>query len=634
MSDWEAVVLICAALGTRWHRSITSSEALGNPREALGTSRASFAFASGSLGTSCESRGAPREAVRRISSSILVTCALLGNGRASLVEASAALVLVSASIDVPLASIVYSWDDARTPRASVVETRAAGREIETSLDSFRASLDVSRASLVTSRASLGASRASLRASSDAPAGATHCFASSRWPEGFLRDHPSNVEHGTERTGAHLPDCARPRAMLPFWRARLEATSHSPADSALFGAARALLCGRHMQDGSGTDARDSAVSRDASGYWTALFYCWFVESNPLYLVSATLVLAGCSLWSRGLVASDGLAGPLGIASVAELYALSLVAGAALLVRVRLPRPAVMLAFLSLLYQWDMTLHTETCAYLGAAGAWATVAWLALFTGKLRALSWALRLRVAPRVVAALLVAGGGLALGPRVLPGLGARYAGALLAGWLFTLGSLCGRGGIESLENLDGWGRTVQRRAVRAAWLLSGVLVGAHVLIWYRDHDISLWPSLLAAPLLVLRRGQSESRVWATAVGSLVFAALAAPGAFFITSLLAAAALTLRALGTALASSAESARAAEPYRTGGADTAPRASADDAAPASTAAERARLLTGALTGVYLAAWTVGWSSGPWPAHALAVDAVLQSSASRLAAIADPA
>ena len=57
--------------------------------------------------------------------------------------------------------IVSPSGDARTPRAAVVETRAARRTIETSLGSLRASLGTTRASLGTSRASLGTSRASL-----------------------------------------------------------------------------------------------------------------------------------------------------------------------------------------------------------------------------------------------------------------------------------------------------------------------------------------------------------------------------------------------------------------------------------------------------------------------------------------
>ena len=64
--------------------------------------------------------------------------------------------------------------------------------------------------------------------------------------------------------------------------------------------------------------------------------------------------------------------------------------------RLRRPAVLLALLTVLYQGDLTLHTETCAYLGGVGIFASVAWLAMFVAKLYALAWALkRYRLAGR-----------------------------------------------------------------------------------------------------------------------------------------------------------------------------------------------------------------------------------------------
>ncbi len=217
----------------------------------------------------------------------------------------------------------------------------------------------------------------------------------------------------------------------------------------------------------TDVERGATSADDAGFWKPVLYRWFVEYNPLYLVSAALVLAGCVLWSNGLAQEDGLAGPLGVAVAAEIYAVALVGGAALLTRIGMRRPAVMLALLAVLYQWDTTLHTETCAYLGRPGGLATAAWLVLFGVKLWALAWALRLRFERPFVIAACVAAVGLALGPRVLPDLGGRGAGALLAVWVFTLGALYRPGGIESIAPLDAWGRTVLRRATLAAWLVS-----------------------------------------------------------------------------------------------------------------------------------------------------------------------
>jgi hypothetical protein len=359
----------------------------------------------------------------------------------------------------------------------------------------------------------------------------------------------------------------------------------------------------------------------------LFYRWFIEYNPLYLLSAALVLAGCFLWSRGLVHEEGLAGPLGVAFVAELYAAALVGGVALLTRIGLRRPAVMLAFLVVLYQWDITLHTETCVYLGSAGSWASFGWLAFFVVKLHGLELALRVRFARRVVAAALVAAAGLATGPRVLAALGepgARGAGALLAVWVFALVALHRSGGVSSHDELDGWGHTVLARATRAAWLLSGALVGAHVFFWWRDHHLPLAALFFTVPLLFVRRVRSEARMWAIVAPTLYIAAQVAPESFCVVSALAAAALCVRTLSPTYSTLPEpsAAPAGQPYRTGGEDnpTAERVRVAVTPMIATPAERARSFSAALFATYLAAWTLRWTAGPWPAHVLALDAAV--------------
>jgi hypothetical protein len=382
----------------------------------------------------------------------------------------------------------------------------------------------------------------------------------------------------------------------------------------------------MQTSPSAPATDDVDSPRGSRFWQELLYRWFVQYNPLYLLSAALVLAGCFLWSRGLVREESLAGPLGIAFVAELYATSLIGGAALLTRIGFRRPAVMLALLVILYQWDTTLHTETCAYLGAAGAWATALWLLVFVGKLYAIGWALRVRLDRHLVAAALVAAVGLALGPRIIPGLGGRGAGAALAVWLFALASLYRRGGITATAALNDWGHTVLRRVTGVAWVMSGALVGSHVLMWWRDHDLPLSTTLLAVPLLAVRRVRSEGRMWAIVAGTLVFAALALPGAFFALSFIAAAALSLRALAPAFPDTLTEARpyqdkpsGPEPYRAGMREAwAPeQARVTRVAGTLGPAERVRSLVGALFAAYLSVWTLRWTSGPWPAHAVWLD-----------------
>jgi len=362
------------------------------------------------------------------------------------------------------------------------------------------------------------------------------------------------------------------------------------------------------------------------FWRRLVYRWCVEFNPMYLLSAALVLGGCFLLSRGIASGESLWATLGLTAVSEVYAFSLMGGAALLMRIGRRRPAVMLALLSLLYLWDMTLHTETSAYLGTAGMWVVGLWFAAFVAKVHGFAWALRVRFARRVTAAALLAAIGLALGPRWIPELGARHAGELVAVWCFVLGALYrSSGGVESAEVLSPWGRTVLARVTRAAWWVSGVLVGAHVLFWTTSHGIALSLVLPVMPLLYLRGVRSEGRAWVVVLGTLAVVALALPSALAVTALVSAAALVLRALSPTFGVDAEPApterEIQQPYRWSGAP----ASRVAAVPAVLSgviahAEQMRAFTGAFSALYLAAWTRDWAGGPWPAHLAVLDAAL--------------
>src|SRR5690606_9630249 len=92
---------------------------------------------------------------------------------------------------------------------------------------------------------------------------------------------------------------------------------------------------------------SEAAHDAHAFWRRLLHRWFVEYNPFYLLSATLVLGGMILTSRALAAGGGVYGQVGVAAIAELYASALIGGAALLTRIGQRRPAVMLAVLTVL-----------------------------------------------------------------------------------------------------------------------------------------------------------------------------------------------------------------------------------------------------------------------------------------------
>lgn len=365
---------------------------------------------------------------------------------------------------------------------------------------------------------------------------------------------------------------------------------------------------------------------AESYGRRLLHRWLVEYNPLYLLSATLVLGGMILTSRGLAREGSLYGLIGVAAIAELYALALIGGAALLTRIGQRRPAVMLALLTVLYQCDVTLHTEACPNLGTAGACAAAGWLALFVVKLHALAWAMKIRLARSAVATAAVAGAGLALLPYVIGRLEPRHATAVVAVWLAALAALPRSDAVTSLTALDAWGQTVLRRAVRATWLLTGLLFGLHVVFWSTEHALDLRALACVALVAATRWTRSEVRTWAVVAATTLLAAAVAPASLSAVAL--AVAITLAVRAREARRSYDEVRATRP----GAAVPPyRAFTGDGAPApvATAWERVavdgrpaslRLLTGAVFSLYLAIWTLRWSGGAWPAHVIPLDVLV--------------
>jgi hypothetical protein len=326
------------------------------------------------------------------------------------------------------------------------------------------------------------------------------------------------------------------------------------------------------------------------FWRQLLHRWLIEHNPLYLASATLVLAGMILTSRGLALEGSVYGELAVAAIAEAYAAALIGGAALLTRIGQRRPAVMLGLLTVLYQGDLTLHTEACVNLGAAGLVGTAVWSALFVVKLYALAWALRLQVSRAAAATATLGALGLSTLPYVLQSTDARAAGAIVSVWWFALASMHGHrthADVTSAVPLDPWGWTVLRRAVRASWLLWAAILGLHVLFWSTLRPLHLGALVTAVPFLFLRRLRTEARIWALAVGALLLVGLALPSAFATCALLASVSLALRARGATLDRDA---------------------------------RARLACGAVFALYISVWTHGWTGGPWPPHDEALDATM--------------
>jgi len=367
------------------------------------------------------------------------------------------------------------------------------------------------------------------------------------------------------------------------------------------------------------------SRNAPSPLQRLLHRWLVEYNPLYLLSATLVLGGMILCSRGLAHDGSSFAHLGIPAIAELYSGLLIGGAALLTRLGQRRPAVMLALITALYQCDLTLHTEACALLGGAGVVAALVWLVVFVGKLYALAWAVRLDLTRSAVATVTLGAAGLAILPHALAALDERGATALVMGWLFALVTL-GRETSRSVVSrvpLDAWGVTVLRRSLRAVWLLWSLLIVLHVGFWSLHAPVRLVAFVPVALLLAAGRMRTEARVWGAVLGALAFVGLQVPELFSLTALLAAAALGVRALRAPRVTVVlEAGRTDSPYRVAE-DARPHADVTTTATAPVAWDpgaTSRLLTGSLFAVYLAVWTFGWTGGAWPAHLLALDLAL--------------
>ncbi|MFT3764854.1 MAG: hypothetical protein QM820_04955 [Minicystis sp.] len=356
----------------------------------------------------------------------------------------------------------------------------------------------------------------------------------------------------------------------------------------------------------------------------LLHRWFVEYNPLYLVSALLVLGGLTVISRSTAESSSTEIQTGaVAAIAEIYAVALIAGAALLTRIGLRRPAVMLCLVTALYQGDLTLLTERQVYLGLSGALAVAVWLVLFVAKIHALAWAMRLRLSRSAVAVPAFGALGMVILPHVLQHGDARTRSAVVAVWVFALfaGGLWTSREVTSKVSLDAWGQTVLARTLRAMWVMWAMLVSMHVLFWCDQFGASPAVLVPVAFLLATRWMQREGSVWCTAAGAILVAGAVEPRALWVVSSLSAATLALRALRrpTMIEHGAEAPNDAAPYRASGSEAPPPRVEFGFARADRASLH-RLLTGSIFGVYLSAWTIGWSGGALPQHVMLLDAAL--------------
>lgn len=346
----------------------------------------------------------------------------------------------------------------------------------------------------------------------------------------------------------------------------------------------------------------------------LLHRWFVQYNPSYLASAALVVVGLTLLSRGLAHDTSLFGQLAVGLASEAYALCLIGGAALLVRLRLPRPATFVGLIAVLYQGDLALSTETHALLGSIGWLCSAVFFVLFAGKLRALAWALKLRLSRSAMLVPLLFGAGLAVVPHLVRALGTTLTSAFVALWAFAtvfVGLWTSRE-VTSLRPLDAWGETVKRRALAATWLIWASLGLLHVTFWVLQYHLDPSALMLVLPLLATRVLRRERDVLACVGSVSILVSLVQPRFLPMTALLSAAVLALHAFVRPSAPVEEAPRAPE-YR-GGPTWLPELQPFEPTPAEL---RTRMLAWSGFALYLAVWS---AFAAFPAHVLSLELAL--------------
>jgi len=394
--------------------------------------------------------------------------------------------------------------------------------------------------------------------------------------------------------------------------------------------------RHREPPAGSETRrhagcnlpgsmhDAAAPLPPSEPTPNLLYRWFVQYNPLYLVSAALVLNGVIALSESM-SGTGLLGQLGITAIAEVYAWALIGSAALLVRIGLRRPAVMLMLIAALYQCDLTLHCATCPWLDGPGLLASLAWLVSFGAKLRALAWALQFRMSRSAMGVAMAGAVGVAGLPWLVQAAPTALAGDILVAWTFGLfaAGLWTHRRVDSKVVLDEWGRTVAHRCFRAIWGGWAIMALLHVafLAAHLRTPLLIAPWLFAVVLLATRTIRSESRAWAVTLATVVYAGVVSPQHLAITAAMAGTVLALRALRQPTLRIPDSSVPApvDPYRIEAVPTVPPMPELRFAPALRP-ELLRLLSGAAGLAYVAIWTHGWSGGSLPAHVVPLDLAL--------------
>ena len=246
------------------------------------------------------------------------------------------------------------------------------------------------------------------------------------------------------------------------------------------------------------------------------YYWFVRYNPFYFFSALCVLLGMHLVTSEL--PDWYTGQLIVMMVMHLYEFCLIACALLLFRTaRKRRPAVILGLAAMFFLFDPSLRTEGVTALGSVGLGLAMLWMVLVVAKIAALGYAFRLSFPTRfwitpVLSAFAIAAMPYLLDarfvePRVLLTI-AAWAGAIQLA-VFVLY----KPAIQCDEELDDWGETVRRRALRAAPIVWAGFYGYHLMAWMGIQNLPISMHVVIPYLaLVMLLCRQEGPAWISAL--------------------------------------------------------------------------------------------------------------------------
>lgn len=246
----------------------------------------------------------------------------------------------------------------------------------------------------------------------------------------------------------------------------------------------------------------------------LLHYWFVQYNPLYFFSALSVLTGVYLVTVGLNDLGWHNERLILSAVIQAYELLLVAGTALLFRrAGQQRAAVILALMEVVFLFDCTFELEVISTVERGGWLMLAAWVALAALKLQLLVKALKLKPDKEALIIPVLGIAGLICSAKLLT---ITYIDKqtvhLLATWLLAILVaiyLWRRPAIACTQELDDWGQTVLRRALKSSWIVWAGFYLLHLLSWAALYDLPitlahLTPFLLLTPLISTK----EQTVW------------------------------------------------------------------------------------------------------------------------------